>query len=125
MEKRNLKKYLLIAAGMVSTVVGVIGIFVPLLPTTPLLLLAAACFMRSSDRLYTALIRHKVLGMYIKNYMEKRGIPIKIKLFSIALLWAGILSSAMFATDKLWLRILLVSIAIVVSIHIMLIRKKG
>ncbi len=125
MEKRNLKKYLLIAAGMVSTMVGVIGIFVPLLPTTPLLLLAAACFMRSSDRLYTALIRHKVLGMYIKNYMEKRGIPIKIKLFSIALLWAGILSSAMFATDKLWLRILLVSIAIVVSIHIMLIRKKG
>ncbi len=125
MEKRNLIKYLLIAAGMVSTVVGVIGIFVPLLPTTPLLLLAAACFMRSSDRLYTALIRHKVLGMYIKNYMEKRGIPIKIKLFSIALLWAGILSSAMFATDKLWLRILLVSIAIVVSIHIMLIRKKG
>lgn len=125
MEKRNLIKYLLIAAGMVSTAVGVIGIFVPLLPTTPLLLLAAACFMRSSDRLYTALIRHKVLGMYIKNYMEKRGIPIKIKLFSIALLWAGILSSAMFATDKLWLRILLVSIAIVVSIHIMLIRKKG
>ena len=125
MEKRNLIKYLLIAAGMVSTMVGVIGIFVPLLPTTPLLLLAAACFMRSSDRLYTALIRHKVLGMYIKNYMEKRGIPIKIKLFSIALLWAGILSSAMFATDKLWLRILLVSIAIVVSIHIMLIRKKG
>lgn len=110
---------------MVSTALGVIGIFVPLLPTTPLLLLAAACFMRSNHRLYQALIGHKVLGLYIKNYMEKRGIPNKIKLFSITLLWAGILSSAVFATDKLWLRILLVSIAIAVSIHIMLIRKKG
>jgi len=73
MDKRNLIKYLLIAAGIFSTALGVIGIFVPLLPTTPLLLLAAACFMRSSDRLYTALIRHKVLGIYIKNYMDKKA----------------------------------------------------
>ncbi|HOY39848.1 MAG TPA: YbaN family protein [Bacteroidales bacterium] len=124
MDKRNLIKYLLIAAGIFSTALGVIGIFVPLLPTTPLLLLAAACFMRSSDRLYTALIRHKVLGIYIKNYMDKKGIPIRIKLFSITILWAGILSSAVFATDKLWLRILLVTIAIAVSIHIILIKKK-
>jgi len=125
MEKKSFKKHLLIAAGIVSTLLGIIGIFIPLLPTTPLLLLAAACFMRSSDRLYTALVRHKVLGLYIKNYIEKKGIPIKIKLFSIALLWVGILSSAIFATDKLWLQLLLISIAVAVSIHIILVRERN
>lgn len=125
MVRKQIQRRLLLIAGILSTLLGIVGIFVPLLPTTPLLLLAAACFMRSSERFYNKLVNHKILGVYIKNYIEKKGIPIKVKLFSLGMLWAGILSTVIFATDVLWLRILLITIALVVSIHIALIRKRN
>jgi methylthioribose-1-phosphate isomerase len=69
---------------------GVIGIFLPVLPTTPFLLLAAACFVRSSKSFYLWLIHHRQLGPWIRDYLEGQGIPLKAKVYSIALMWLSI-----------------------------------
>ncbi len=72
-----IKKVFLIMAGCIALGLGVIGIMLPLLPTTPLLLLAAGCFIKSSTRLYKWLIHHKTLGPYVYNYLELRAISKK------------------------------------------------
>ncbi|NLO20223.1 MAG: DUF454 domain-containing protein, partial [Ignavibacteria bacterium] len=71
----DFKKFLLIIAGSFSLILGLIGIVIPILPTTPFLLLSAACFFKSSDKLYNKLISSKYLGSYIKNYREKKSVP--------------------------------------------------
>jgi uncharacterized membrane protein YbaN (DUF454 family) len=118
--KKNITRNLLIAAGMTSTAIGVIGIFIPILPTTPFLLLAAACYMRSSERFYRWLVNNRVFGTYIRNYIEGRGIPVRVKVITLTLLWLGIGLSAAFATDNLIVRIVLGIIAVGVTIHILL-----
>ena len=92
-----MKKFFLIFAGFLFTALGVIGIFLPLLPTTPFLLLAAAAFFRSSEKYYRWLLDNKYLGKYIKNYREKRGIPSRAKITALILLWISIGYSAFFA----------------------------
>lgn len=111
-------KYILIFSGSLSVVVGVIGIFVPILPTTPFLLLAAACYIKSSDKLYNKLINNRYLGAYIQNYREKNGMTLKAKIINLVCMWTAILSSAFFATDKIWLRVLLILIATIVTRHL-------
>lgn len=114
----------LIVAGTISTAIGILGIFVPLLPTTPFLLLAAACYMRSSERFYRWLLNNRLCGTYIRNYMEGRGMPLRTKLSTIFLLWITIGVSAFIATQNLVVRIILVIIAIGVTLHIIFIRAK-
>lgn len=113
---------ILITAGTFFVGLGVLGIFLPLLPTTPFLLLAAACYARSSKRFYNWLLNNKWFGNYIKNYREKKGVPLKVKLSSISLLWITILFSALFVVDILLFRIILILIAAGVTIHILSIR---
>jgi uncharacterized membrane protein YbaN (DUF454 family) len=113
---------ILIIAGTFFVGLGVLGIFLPLLPTTPFLLLAAACYARSSKRFYNWLLNNKWFGNYIKNYREKKGVPLKVKLLSISLLWITILFSAVFVVDILLFRIILILIAAGVTIHILYIR---
>jgi len=118
------KRRLLIVAGTLCTGLGIIGIFVPILPTTPFLLLAAACYMRSSERFYRWLTSNRVFGAYVRNYIEGRGMPLRIKVFTILLLWLAIGLSITFAVESLVIRIVLVSIAVGVTVHIVLIRKR-
>lgn len=113
---------LLIVCGTVSTALGVVGIFLPLLPTTPFLLLAAFCYSKSSQRFHHWLLHNRFFGNYVRNYLERKGITLKLKVFTLVLLWATIMISAIFATDTLWLRILLIVIASAVTIHIILIK---
>lgn len=113
------KKILFVIFGFICVGLGVIGIFLPLLPTTPFLLLAAFLFSKSSGRFYHWLLNHKIVGAYIRDYREKRGIALRIKIFSLSLLWITILSSVFFIVDRLWLQILLVLIASGVTIHIL------
>ena len=115
-------KLILIIAGTFLIGLGILGIFLPLLPTTPLLLLAAACYARSSRRFYDWLLNNKWFGNYIKNYLEGKGVPLKVKVLSISLLWVAILFSAIFLVSILLVRIILVLIAIGVTIHIISIR---
>ncbi len=117
--KSPIVRWLLIFSGILFTVLGIIGIFLPVLPTTPFMLLAAACFFRSSDKFYRLLTEHPRFGKYIRNYREKKGIPLKGKIMAMATMWPTILSSAYFFVDPLWLKILLIIIAAAVTIHIL------
>ncbi|OGN93109.1 MAG: hypothetical protein A2Z75_03630 [Chloroflexi bacterium RBG_13_50_10] len=107
-----------------STGLGIIGVFVPILPTTPFLLLAAACYMRSSERFYQWLINNRIFGAYVRNYIEGRGMPVKIKIFTILLLWLAIGLTIAFAVQNIVVRIVLVCVAIGVTTHVALIKKR-
>lgn len=107
-----------IIAGTLFMGLGTIGIFLPLLPTTPFLLLAAACYARGSKRFYNWLLNNRWFGDYIRNYREKKGIPLKIKILSVSFLWATIGYSTVFVIDIPLVRVILVLIAIAVTIHI-------
>jgi len=112
-------RILLITAGVISIALGVLGIFLPLLPTTPFLLLAAACFMRSSRRLYDWLLTHRYLGPYIGNYRNFRAIPKRMKIILLVLLWATLGYSMIAVVENLLVCILLGAIGIGVTIHIL------
>ena len=118
----RLVKWVLIIAGTFFVGIGIIGIFLPLLPTTPFLLLATACFSRSSKRFYNWLVNNKRFGKYIKNYREGKGIPLKVKVSSISLLWLTIIFAAVFIVSILFIRIILILVAVGVTMHILSIR---
>ena len=115
-------RYFLIFFGTLFLILGIIGIVLPLIPTTPFLLLAAACFARSSKKAYIWLLNNKWFGSYIKNYHEGKGIPLKVKIMAISFLWITILASIILIIDIFWVEILLLIIASLVSIHIVLIK---
>ena len=117
-----IKKWLLIAVGSVSVALGMLGIFLPLLPTTPFLLLAAACYVRSSERFYRWLIEHKWFGHHIRNYREGHGIPLRAKVMALSLLWLTIGSSTIFFVSLMSIKILLMLIATGVTIHLLSIK---
>ncbi len=121
-KRKRLRKGLLFALGALAVALGFLGIFVPLLPTTPFLLLAAACFIRSSDRAYRWLLTHPWFGSYIRSYREHHAITLQIKIFSISLLWAALGYSMLAVVTALWLRLLLAAIGIGVTIHLLSLR---
>ncbi len=123
--RKKIVKALYFIGGTISLILGIIGIVLPILPTTPFLLLAAACYAKSSKKFYDWLLNNKILGAYIRNYIEGKGMPIKVKIFTISLLWITILISAFLFIQILWVRIVLIIIAIAVTIHIILIRPKN
>jgi len=112
----------LIIAGTLLVGLGIIGILMPVLPTTPFLLLAAACYARSSQRFYHWLLNNKWFGNYIKNYIQRKGVPLKVKILAITWLWITIGFSVVFAVEVFLVRLILIVIAIGVSIHILCLR---
>ena len=122
MRRKRLRKWLLVAAGIAALALGVVGVLVPLLPTTPFLLLAAGCFFRSSERLYGWLIRHPWFGAYIRHYREHRAITLRAKVVTLALLWGVIGYTALGIVSAWWVRILLGIIAVAVTVHILHLR---
>jgi broad specificity phosphatase PhoE/uncharacterized membrane protein YbaN (DUF454 family) len=115
---KSIIKVILIVIGTVSLILGIMGIVLPLLPTTPFLLLSAACYLRGSEKLYTLLISNKYVGKYISDYREGRGIPKRAKIYALILLWSTIGFSVIFVIPLLWVKVLLVAIAVAVTIHI-------
>jgi hypothetical protein len=111
-------RMVLIAVGMCSTALGVIGIFMPLLPTVPLLLLAAACFARSSERFHSWLLEHRHLGPMIRDYLDGRGIPLRAKVSAIGLVWIAITLSVFFFDSLPWIRILLIVIGLCLTVYL-------
>ena len=109
---------LLIILGTLCVALGVLGMFLPVLPTTPFLLLAATCYARSSERFYHWLVTNRWCGEYIRNYREGRGIPLKQKAVTILLLWLTIGSTAWLAISQWWVRLILLGVAIGVTIHL-------
>lgn len=115
-------RIILIVTGTISLAIAIVGIFIPLLPTTPFLLITAACYARSSDRFYNWLLCNKLLGNYIKNYREGKGIALNIKIITLSFLWTTIIFSALFVVSTLMIRIILIVIAIGVTVHIVSIK---
>lgn len=111
-------RYALLAVGWLSIALGVIGIFLPVLPTTPFLLLAAACFMRSSRRFYIWLVTHPQLGPWIRDYLDGQGIPRKAKVYTLLLMWSSIALSS-YLVPHFWARLFMLTSAICVSIYIL------
>jgi uncharacterized protein len=108
-------KALLVVCGTLCVALGLIGIFVPLMPTTVFLLMAAACYARSSERFYQRLVSHPVLGVYVRR---NRGMPRRAKAVTLVLLWASIGATAVWTANAWWLRVLLLAIATGVTIHV-------
>jgi len=117
-----MSRRLLIIAGIFFVGLGVIGIFLTVLPTTAFLLLAASCFVRSSDRFYNWLINNRYLGKYIKNYREGKGVPVRTKVLGISLLWLTIGYSVLFVVRSNPVRIILILVAVGVTAHILSLR---
>jgi uncharacterized membrane protein YbaN (DUF454 family) len=97
---------------------GAIGIFLPLLPTTPFLLLAAACYLRGSERLHNWMMHNRVFGEFIKNYLGGKGISLRHKTFTLMLLWLMISYSILYMMENLVLQTFVFLIALAVSFHI-------
>lgn len=117
MRVRKLKKIALVLTGTLALSLAVIGIFIPLLPTTPLLLLASFCYIRSSKRLYSWLINHKYFGNYIYNYMTYRAVRSRTKVHALLLLWFS-LTISMIILSRFIITLILISIGTAVSLHI-------
>lgn len=113
---------ILIVLGILFVGLGILGIIIPMLPATPFFLLSAWCFMKSSDRLYRWLMTNRVFGKYLNNYIEGKGIPVRIKIVVLTLLWLVIGYAVLFIFENIYIRILLLIIAIVVTIHILKIK---
>jgi len=111
-------RWLLLGIGWLSVALGVIGIFLPVLPTTPFLLLAAACFVRSSRRVYIWLVTHPHLGPWIRDYLDGEGIPFKAKAWAIGLMWASILLSC-YLIPLLPARLFMLTSAVLVTLYIL------
>ena len=118
----RLVRWGLILAGTFFVGLAFLAIFIPLLPTTPFLLLAAACYARGSRRFYDWLLNNRLFGKYIKDYIAGRGIPFRTKVLSISLLWLTIGYSTLFVMPLFFGKIVLVFIAVTVTIHILKIK---
>ena len=112
-------KIILATIGTIALVLGIIGIFLPVLPTTPFLLLSATLYVRSSQRLYDWLMSHRHLGPYIRNFTENKAIPLRVKIVSVSLVWTTLLYCALFVAKVWWMSAMFITIATAVSIHIL------
>jgi hypothetical protein len=121
---REIKNKLYIAFGTAFVILGVIGIFVPLMPSTIFLLIGASCYARGSQRFYTWLMNNRWLGGMIRDYREGRGIPLRQKLLTMIILWMTIGSSAYLFIENGWVKMLLICIAAGVSLHLIILKTR-
>lgn len=116
--KNHVIKVLFNIAGTLALILAVLGLFLPLLPTTPFLLLASACYIRGSERMHRWLMGHRILGPYLTGIQTGRGIPIRAKVITLIFLWATLAVSA-WHVPLPWLRLLLLVPGIGVTIYLL------
>lgn len=108
--------------GILFVGLGILGIIFLIWPATPFFLLAAWCFMKSSDKLYHWLMTNRIFGKYLKNYTEGKGIPILLKAFLLTFLWLMIFYAIMYLFENIYIRIILFIISVIITIHILMIK---
>ena len=121
LEKKDtgtIKKYIYLIVGSFALVAGIIGVFLPILPTTPFILLSAWCFFRSSDKLYEWVINNETFGPTIMNYQQGKGITQKTRIRAIVMMWATISVSAYFFVSNLYVIGIMYLVAISVSVYL-------
>lgn len=117
----DIRKAFLIFVGTVCVALGVLGMFLPLLPTTVFLLMGAYCYSRSSERFHNWLLTNRLCGSYISNYRSGRGITLRQKTSTVLTLWASI-GFSMWFVGGFWIDLLLLLVAIGVTLHIVLLK---
>ncbi len=113
-----MKKIILIFIGLLALILGIIGIFLPIIPTTPFLIASATCFVKSSEKLYNWLITHRVFGLYINSFIKHRAISKNAKIISLLALWVSIILSVVLV-NIIWVRFVLPVIAVGVTIYLL------
>jgi len=117
-------KILYIILGSISLVLGTLGIFLPLLPTTPFYLLTAWLYMQSSEKLYHKVMNNKYFGTIVRDFQEDKSISLKTKITVILMLWCTILISAFLVVSLWWIRGILLAVALGVTVHVLSFRTK-
>ncbi|HAJ70175.1 MAG: YbaN family protein [Alkalibacterium gilvum] len=117
MKAARFKKIIYITLGSLSLAIGTLGMFLPILPTTPLLLLTGFFYLRSSKKMYHWLIHHPIFGAYIYSYIKFKAISMKTKVSAITILWLSIIFS-IYLLDNIWLQLMLFTIASTVTLYI-------
>lgn len=112
-------RIVLVVAGVVSFCLGFLGLFLPILPTTPFLLLSAVCFAKSSTRFYNMLLNNRLFGKYIRDWRNKKCLPMRTKVIAITTLVVTMGTSVVFFIPILEVKVLLLGIALAVSIYIL------
>lgn len=112
-------KIILTILGLIALGLGIAGAFLPVLPTTPFLLLAATLFLKGNKELHRWLLNHPRLGTYISNFLVHKAIPLRVKIVSISTLWLTLLYCSIFVAEHLAMRIIFIAIAAGVTIHIL------
>jgi hypothetical protein len=115
------KKYFLLTIGTISVFLGILGIFLPLLPTTPFLLLASYCYLRSSKKMHHWIMNHKTFGSYIHNYVEYKAIKKRTRIVALLFLW-GSLGFSIYIVPIFYVKIMLVFIGAAVTLHLCLLK---
>ena len=114
----KMKKAFYIILGTIALVIGFVGLFLPVIPTTPLVLLAAACYYRSSNRLHNWILRSKWFGETIENYQAGKGLTKITKIRAIVLMWVMITISVVYFVENFLIQLLLLGIAFAVSLYL-------
>lgn len=121
-DRMDIRKALLIFAGTLCVGLGVLGMFLPLMPTTVFLLLAAYCYSRSSEKFHNWLLNNRLFGSYIRNYKSGKGISARQKLSTILTLWASIGFSLWMLNGRFWLSLLMIALALGVTVHLVMLK---
>ncbi|MBJ6752546.1 YbaN family protein [Geomonas anaerohicana] len=113
-------RYLLIGTGLLSLAAGVVGLFLPLVPTVPFLIVAVICFSRSSQRFHSWLVKHRHFGPVVKEYLVHGSVPLRAKCLAIGAIWISFPVTAFVVVAATWLRILLISIAACATLYLLM-----
>ena len=119
--RHRLVRWFFMGLGSVLVAIGILGVFLPLLPSTVFFLMAAACYGKSSPAAYRWLTTNRWFGRHLKDYREEKGATLTAKIFSIGSLWLGIGLSE-YVIDNLWLRLALVLVAGGVTAHLLMLK---
>ncbi|KAF0208685.1 MAG: hypothetical protein FD171_326 [Actinobacteria bacterium] len=111
-------RWLLLGFGWACVVLGFIGVFVPGMPTTTFLLIAAWCFYRSSERAHTWLLQHRILGPYVRDFLSGKGMPLRSKVIAVSMMWLTCGASALFFVPALWAKVLVLSCAVIGTVMV-------
>lgn len=112
-------RWILISCGWLAVAGGVIGIFLPLLPTVPFLLLAVACFARSSERFHRWLVEHNHLGPLLRDYLRGAGMPLRAKAIAIGMVWVSFPATTILFARDFWLKTVLIAVAVGVTLYLL------
>jgi uncharacterized membrane protein YbaN (DUF454 family) len=123
--KSRIPRPVLLALGWTCVVLGFVGVFVPGLPTTTFLLVAAWCFYRSSERAHVWLMENRLLGPYVRDFLSGKGMPLKSKVIAITMMWLTCGSSAYFFVHPVWAKVLVLACAVIGTVVVVRVRPRA